>query len=203
MKKLLIAGLMAAALTAPAVAQQTTTHVRGVIASLAGNVLTVAAPIGSATTAVTLAPNVRVQYVVKSSLAAIVPGSWVGSAAVPQVDGTLRALEVHVFPPGLTPGAGSRPYDLTPTSTMTNGSVTTIGTTKVDKVSARVITITYDGGEKNVVVPPDTPIVTYAPADASALVLGAHVNIIATQNADGTLTAASVSVGKDGLVPPM
>jgi len=46
--------------------------------SLDGNVLTVAAPIGGATTKVTLAPNVRVQYVVKSNLAAIVPGSWVG-----------------------------------------------------------------------------------------------------------------------------
>ena len=201
--KLLIAVLMAAALTAPAGAQQTTAHVRGVVKSLAGNVLTVAAPIGSATTTVTLAPHVRVLYVVKSSLAAIVPGSWVGSAAVPQVDGTLRALEVHIFPPGLTPGAGSRPYDLTPTSTMTNGSVTTIGTTKVDKVDARVITIAYDGGEKNVVVPPDTPIVTYAPADLSALVRGAHVNIFAQKNAAGTLSAASVSVGKDGLVPPM
>jgi hypothetical protein len=76
-----------------------------------------------ATTKVTLAPNYRVQYVVKSSLTAIAAGSYVGSAAVPQHDGTLRALEVHIFPPGFTPGAGSRPYDLTPASTMTSGNV--------------------------------------------------------------------------------
>jgi hypothetical protein len=205
MKKLLIASLMVASLTVAAFAQSAAppVHVRGVVVALDGNVLTVGAPIGSATTKVTLAPNVRVQYVVKSSLAAIAPGSFVGSAAIPQVDGTLRAIEVHIFPPGFSPGAGSRPYDLTPTSTMTNGNVDTIGSTKVDKVDAHTLTLKYEGGEKSIVVPADTPIVGYAPADLSALVKGAHVNILATKNADGTLSAASVSVGKDGLVPPM
>jgi hypothetical protein len=204
MKKLLMAGFMAAGLTAAAFAQGAPpVHVRGVIVSLDGNVLTVGAPIGTATTKVTLAPNPRVQYVVKMSLKDIAPGSFVGSAAVPQTDGTLRALEVHIFPPGFSPGAGSRPYDLTPTSTMTNGNVDTIGTTKVDKVNASTLTLKYEGGEKNIVVPADTPIVGYAPADMSALVKGAHVNILATRAADGSLTAPSVSVGKDGLVPPM
>jgi hypothetical protein len=204
MKKFFLAALLAAGLTAAASAQSSPpVHVRGVIVSLDGNVLTVGAPIGAETTKVTLAPNVRVQYIVKASLATIAPGSFVGSAAVPQPDGSLRALEVHIFPPGQTPGAGSRPYDLTPTSTMTNGSVDTIGATKVDKVNAKTLTLKYEGGEKTITVPPDTPIVTYTPADASALVKGAHVNIIATRNTDGTLTAPSVSVGKDGLVPPM
>jgi hypothetical protein len=204
MKKFVLAGLMVAAFTTAALAQNApSTHVRGVVESLDGNVLTVAAPLGPATTKVTLAPNYRVQYVVKSSLSAIAPGSFVGSAAVPQADGTLRALEVHIFPPGVTPGAGSRPYDLGPTSTMTNGNVDTIGKTKVDKVDARTLSISYEGGQKTIVVPAETPIVTYEPAEPSAIVKGARVNIIATRNADGSLSAASVSVGKDGLVPPM
>jgi len=80
---------------------------------------------------------------------------------------------------------------------MTNGNVDTIGTTKVDKVDARTITVKYEGGEKSIIVPADTPIVTYAPADMSALVKGARVNILATRNADGSLSAPSVSVGKD------
>jgi hypothetical protein len=204
MNKFVLAGVMMAALTAGALAQSApSVHVRGVVVSLDGNVLTVGAPIGPATTKVSLAPNYAVQYIVKSSLTAIAPGSFVGSAAVPQADGTLRALEIHIFPPGRTPGAGSRPYDLTPTSTMTNGNVDTIGKTKVDKVDARTLTLSYEGGQKTIVVPPDTPIVTYEAADAAALVKGARVNINATKNPDGTLTAASISVGKDGLIPPM
>ena len=204
MKKFVLAGLMVAGLTAGALAQGAApVHVRGVVVSLDGNVLTVGAPMSPATTKVTLAPNYRVQYIVQSSLAAIAPGSWVGSAAVPQPDGSLRALEIHIFPPGQTPGAGSRPYDLTPTSSMTNGSVDTIGKTKVDKVDARTLKVTYEGGEKTITVTAETPIVTYAPADVSALVKGARVNILATKSADGSLSAASVSVGKDGLIPPM
>jgi hypothetical protein len=204
MKKFVLGGLIAAALTAAAVAQgTTTTHVRGVVVSLDGNVLTVGAPMGPATTKVTLAPNYRVQYLVKSNLAAIAPGSFVGSAAVPQPDGSLRALEIHIFPPGRTPGAGSVPYDLTPTSSMTNGSVEEIGKTKVDKIDARTLKVTYEGGAKTITVTAETPIVTYAPADASALVKGARVSIIVTKNADGSLSATSVNVGKDGLIPPM
>ena len=204
MKKFVLAGLMVAGLTAGALAQGAApVHVRGVVVSLEGNVLTVGAPMSPATTKVTLAPNYRVQYIVKSSLAAIILGSWVGSAAVPQPDGSLRALEIHIFPPGQTPGAGSRPYDLTPTSSMTNGSVDTIGKTKVDKIDARTLKVTYEGGEKTITVTAETPIVTYAPADVSALVKGARVNILATKNPDGSLTTATVSVGKDGLIPPM
>jgi hypothetical protein len=207
MKKLLIAALAAfmlpvAALaqSAPATAPAPTVNIRGVVVSLAGNVLTVAAP---APTTVTLAPNYKVQYVVKTSLSAIAPGSFVGSAALPGPDGTLRAIEVHVFPPGVTTRSFSGPYDLGPTSTMTNGAVENIGATKVDKVDANTLTVKIDNGEKTLVVTKDTPIVTYAPADASAIVKGAHVNVRATKNADGSLTAAGINVGKDGLVPPM
>ncbi|HXP94306.1 MAG TPA: hypothetical protein VN905_12625 [Candidatus Binatia bacterium] len=204
MKNILIAGLLAFGLTAAAFAQGAPAiNIRGVVVSLDGNVLTVGAPIGTATTKITLAPNFRVQYIVKSSLAAITPGTFVGSAAQAQVDGTLRAIEIHVFPAGQTPGAGSRPYDLGPASSMTNGSVDTIGATKVDKVDAHTLLLKYDGGEKTIVVTADTPIVTYEPADASALVKGAHVNVRATKNPDGSLSSAGVNVGKDGLVPPM
>jgi len=103
----------------------------------------------------------------------------------------------------LKPGPGTRPWDLTPTSTMTNGNVDNIGATKVDNVAAGLLKITYEGGEKTVTVPASASIVGYMPADASAIVTGAHVNFFAIKAADGSLTAASVNVGKDGLVPPM
>jgi hypothetical protein len=204
MKKFLLAGALVAGLTAGAFAQSAPpVHIRGVVTALDGNVLTVGAPIGTATTKVTLAPNFKVAYVVRATLAAIVPGSYVGTAAIPQIDGSLRAIEVHIFPPGLNPGAGTRSWDLTPTSTMTNGNVDNIGATKVDNVAAGVLKISYEGGEKTVTVPASASIVGYAPADVSALVPGAHVNLFAVKGADGSLSDASVNVGKDGLVPPM
>jgi len=111
MKRLVTTGVLVLGLTAAAFAQAAapTVNVRGIVSSLDGNVLTVAAPIGTATTKITLAPNFTVQYIVKASLTKVAPGSFVGATAVPQVDGSLRALEIHIFPPGVTPGAGSRP----------------------------------------------------------------------------------------------
>jgi hypothetical protein len=203
LKNILLAGALAATLLAPAVAQDARVHVRGKIVSLAGNVLTVAAPVGDSVSKVTLAPDYKVQYVVKATLADIKSGSFVGSAATTQPDGSMRAIEVHIFPPGLTPGQGSRPYDLGPASTMTNGTVTTIADTKVDTVNGTKLLVNYEGGSKEILVVPSTVIVTYAPATAAALAPGGHVNILATKNADGSLSAAGVSVGKDGLVPPM
>jgi hypothetical protein len=204
MQRLIVAGLLAAALGAPALAQPAPAaqHVRGKVVSLNGNVLTVGAPLGPATTKVTLAPNFRVTYLVASSLSAIAPGSFIGTAAIPQRDGTLRAVGVTIFPPGVMPNPGYRPFDLTPSSTMTNGTIATIGSTKVDNVAAGMLTVTYDGGQQRVIVTPDTPVVKLEPADASALVEGVRVSITATKNADGTLSAANVNVGKDGLIPP-
>jgi hypothetical protein len=203
MKRLVLGCLLAAGLVAPAFAQGApATRVRGTVAGLAGNVLTVNTITGS-TAKIELAPGFKVTYIVKSSLDKIAAGSYIGTAAEPQPDGTLKALEIQIFPPGFTPGAGSRPYDLTPTSTMTNGHVDNIAATKVDKTDAHVFTVTYEGGEKHVVVTPSTIAVEYAPADASAITPGAHVIVIAVKRDDGTLTAMGVSVGKDGLTPPM
>lgn len=209
MKNLLLAGLLVLGSSAAAFAQGApaapapTVTVRGVVVSLDGNVLTVGAPIGDATTTVRLAPDYRVQYIVKSSLSAITPGTYVGAAALPGPNGTLRAIEVHYFAPGFKGRAFSSPYDLGPTSTMTNGDVVNIGDTKVDNVAGHTLTVKIDNGDKTLVIGPDTPVVTYAPADPSALVKGAHVIVRATKNADGSLSAPSVNVGKDGLVPPM
>jgi hypothetical protein len=210
MKNVLVAATLLAALVAPALGAQpspaptgpVTVHVRGRIVGLAGNLLTVGAPMGPATTIVTLAPNFRVTYIVASNLAAIAPGSYIGAAAVPQRDGSLRAIGVTIFPPGVTPNPGTFPFDLTPTSTMTNGTIETIGATKVDNAAAGVLSVTYDGGAKRVVVADGTPVVKLVSADASALVEGARVSITAKKDVDGTLSAANVNVGKDGLIPP-
>jgi hypothetical protein len=146
-----------------------------------------------------LPPNARIVWLTVAQPSEIKPGSYVGTAAVPLADGSLKALEVQVFPESLRGvGEGSRDWDLGPGSSMTNGTVGSLVAAK-----GRTITITYKGGEKSVVVPDDVPIVTYEPADRGALTAGANVLINGSRAADGTVSASSVSVGKNGLVPPM
>jgi hypothetical protein len=146
-----------------------------------------------------LAPNARIVWLTVAQLDEIKQGSYVGTAAVPLADGSLKALEVQVFPESMRGvGEGSRDWDLGLGSSMTNGTVGSLVAAK-----GRTITITYKGGEQRVVVPDDVPIVTYARADRTALTVGANVLINGTRAADGTVTASSVSVGKNGLVPPM
>jgi hypothetical protein len=95
-------------------------------------------------------------------------------------------------------GEGYRPFDLKPQSTMTNGTVGAV-TGSV----GRTLTVSYKGGEKTIIVPPGTPVVTYEPGSRSLLVPGAHIILFGTQAADGKVTANRISVGKNGLVPPM
>jgi hypothetical protein len=195
----LLLALLAVSIT-PAFGQDTSTRIRGTIVSIDGSVLTVAA--NGENRRVTLSDGFRVVSVVKSDLSKIVPGTFVGSAAVTQPDGSLRAQEVHIFPDAMRgTGEGHRPYDLGPQSTMTNGTVD--ASAQVESVGGNLLTLKYKDGEKKILVTKDTPIVAYEAADAKALVVGAHVYIIAQRSPDGALSTARVNVGKNGLVPPM
>jgi hypothetical protein len=152
------------------------------------------------TISIELADNYKVVAVVPAPRDAIKEGAFVGAAAMPQADGTQRALEVLVFPEsGRGSGEGHYPWDLKPGSTMTNATVAEV--TKVDRDQR--LTLRYKDGEKTIVVPPDVPIVTFEPGSREMLRSGAHVLVNARAKPDGSLTAASVVVGKDGLVPPM
>ncbi len=143
--------------------------------------------------------DTKVRGVTLAKIEDIKPGSYVGSAAVPQDDGTLKALEVHVFPPELAgSGDGHRPFDLAKGSSMTNGSV---GDLVVS--NGRVLTVNYKGGQQKILVPEDVPIVNLVPGDRSLLKVGVKIVTFVTQSADGTLTAQSISAGKDGVTPPM
>ena len=176
-----------------------TQRIRGTIEQASGSALTIATREG-ATVELTLTPDVKIAALIPADLAAAGTGSFIGTAAVPQADGTLKAQEVLIFPEAMRGvGEGHRAWDLTPDSTMTNATVEAT----VTDASGRVLTLTYKDGSKQLVVPPGTPIVTLAPGDASLLKVGNHVFLSAAQNADGTITASRITVGKDGLVPPM
>ena len=180
-------------------AQAPAQRIRGDVMALDGNTLQVKSRTGETLT-VKLADNFAVSAIAKRDLANVVPGAFIGTATMARPDGTLQALEVLIFPEAARgSNEGHYPWDLQPGSMMTNATVSEV--VAVD--GARRITLKYKDGEKVVLVPPDTPIVTFEPGDRAMLVPGAHVMFGATKQPDGTLTAARVNVGKDGLVPPM
>ncbi|WDZ96893.1 DUF5666 domain-containing protein [Herbaspirillum sp. WKF16] len=192
---LLASGLVTGAAMAQAPAQ---TGIRGTIVSVGADKLVVKSNRGGEQ-AVALDKDTRVAAISLANINDIKPGSYIGAAGIPQPDGSQKALEVHVFPPAMAgTGDGHRPFDLAPNSTMTNGTVGDVVAS-----SGRTLTLKYKDGEKKIVVPEDVPIVNIEAGERSMLVAGAKVVVRARKNPDGSMTAASVSVGKNGVTPPM
>ena len=136
----------------------------------------------------------------KVDIADIKPNAYVGIATRAGANGELRAIEVLVFPEAMRGASeGHFPWDLEPGSMMTNGTVT--GT--VEATSGRELSLSFKGNSNKIVVPSGVPIVTFAPADRADLKPGAPVMFGATKNPEGKLAAGSVTVGKDGVAPPM
>jgi hypothetical protein len=183
-----------------AAAAQDTVRVRGTIERLEGPVYVVKARDG-AELKVTLMDNGVVVALVKASLADIKPGLFVGSTGMPQPDGSQKAIEVHIFPEAMRgTGEGHYPWDLQADSTMTNANVEE----SVTGVDGQTLTLKYKTGEKKIVVTPQTAIVTYNPGDKADLKPGTKIFIgAAKKQPDGTLQAARINYGKDGLTPPM
>ena len=192
-----LALLLAAAPTANA--QEAPVRVRGTVERVEGDIYVVKAR-GGGELRVKLAPNAMVVALTKASLADIKQGSYVGVSGMPQPDGSQKALEVHIFPDTMRgTGEGHRPWDLQPSSTMTNGAVEQTSAS----ADGQVLTLKYKDGEKKIIVSPDTPIVIYAPGDRSELKPGTPIFIAAaTKQADGTLLTPRVNVGR-GVAPPM
>ncbi|MBS0639962.1 MAG: hypothetical protein JSS43_08830 [Proteobacteria bacterium] len=192
--------ILAAMTAGPAALAQTTSpvRVRGTIDAVMPTAISVTTR-GGETLTLQLADPVSVVWVVALPMDAIQPHAFIGVTSVPGEGGARKALEVHVFPEAMRgAGEGHRPFDLAPDSTMTNG---TVGS--VTAASGRTLTLAYKEGEQRIFVPESTPVVTFQAADRSALTKGAHIVGSATRNPNGTLTIARISVGKDGLVPPM
>jgi hypothetical protein len=183
-----------------ALAQQTSpTRVRGTIENVDADTLTVKSRSGE-DVRLKMTGDIRVVGIVKIALSDIKVGSFIGTTTVPGPDGAHNAVEVHLFPEDMRgTGEGSRPYDLKPDSSMTNATVAQ----SVAGNDGHTLLIKYKDGEKKVVVGPDTPVVTYAPADKSELKPGAKVIAFMKKLPDGSFETNRVSVGRDGLTPPM
>ena len=174
-------------------------RLRGTIEAVEGNVVTVKAA-GGADAKVILADKAVIIAVVKATLAEIKEGTFLGSAAIPQADGTQKAVEVHIFPEEMRgTGEGHRPYPPVANGTMTNGSAS--GAT-VSGIEGSTITVKYTGGEKKIIVPPNAPILRYEIGGKADLKPGAHFTVLAaTKKADGTFETSRINVGRDGAVP--
>jgi hypothetical protein len=201
--KSLFAGALIALLALPAAAQNapegTPTRIRGTVEKLDGQTLAVKSRDGQQLT-IALAPNFAVSAVVKKSLADIKAGDYVGAAWTKGTDGKLHAIEVLIFPEALRgTGEGERSWDLTPESMMTNATVAGVASA----TQGQILKVTYKGGESDIIVAPDAPIVTFGPGDASLLKPGAAIITTALKKPDGSLSASRVTAEKDGVKPPM
>jgi hypothetical protein len=201
MPRLLAATLLLISATSVASAQQSpSVRIRGAIEAVDGPLLSIKTRDGS-DLKVRVTDNVAVFGVVKTELANIKEGSYIGVTALPEPDGTQKAIAVHIFPENQRGASvGFRPWDLRANSTMTNATVAET----VKGTDGQNILVKYKDGEKKVLVPPDTPIVTFVAGDKSELKPGAKIIIFgAAKKEDGTLEANRVNVGRDGITPPM
>jgi hypothetical protein len=145
-----------------------------------------------------LAPRLSVTEVYPVTLADVHAGSFIGVGAMPQPDGSQRAIAVTVFPESMRgTGEGHRPFDFLPQSTMTNATVADV----VAAPDGRRLQVTYNGGKQTIVVPPEAPVVSLRPADRSLLAVGGKVALSA-QLVEGQPTATRISAGRNGFAPP-
>jgi Domain of unknown function (DUF5666) len=196
----------AAALAAPLVCAEIAfaqdpppVRVRGTIDRADGAIYIVKARDGTEVK-VAVADNPQIAGIIKASLSDIKQNSFVGVTAMPQPDGSLTAVEVHIFPESMRgTGEGHYPWDLQPQSTMTNANVEQV----VSAVEGRTLTLKYKDGEKKITVPANAPIVSYVAGDKSDIKPGAKVFIVGVKQADGTLQGRAWRIGRDGVTPPM
>ena len=202
MPRLVVASLATTlVLTASAEAQKPQpVRIRGTIEAVDGNTLTVKSREGTEEK-VSMTDKITVVGIAKSSLSDVKEGSYIGVSAMPQPDGSQKALAIHIFPEAMRgTGEGFRAWDLKPNSTMTNATVADT----VSGVDGQNVLVRYKDGEKKVVVPPETPIVAFVTGNKSEIKPDAKIIIFgATKKADGTLETDRIGVGLDGITPPM
>ncbi|HXN69001.1 MAG TPA: hypothetical protein VN926_15270 [Bradyrhizobium sp.] len=195
----IMAAVAASSLCAIAQQPPTPPRVRGTIEAVDGDVLAVKSRAGE-DFKLHMGSDMRLLGITKIALSDIKVGCFIGATTVPGPDGSNNAVEVHVFPENMRgTGEGSRPFDLRPNSTMTNATVAE----SVAGNDGHTLLVKYKDGEKKVVVSPDTPVVTYVPADKSELKPGAGIIAFFKKLPDGSYEANRINVGLNGLTPPM
>jgi hypothetical protein len=194
-----LGGALALAIVMPAAAQDTPRKLfRGEVTALEGQALDVKTKDGQAVK-IALTPDWRVRVVVPIGIDAIHTGSFIGTAQVPDANGVGRSLEVHVFPPGVKSGEGERDWDGQAGARMTNG---TVSSTITSDANGHALTLTFPGGTRKILIPPDAPVVQFNPAQHADIKPGVKVFIVAMPDGTGWKTN-NVAIGQNGAAPPM
>jgi carboxymethylenebutenolidase len=181
----------------PSAAAMQTVRVRGTLQAVGHDGWTVRTRNGD-TVQLAVAANLAINEVYPVDRSAIAPGSFVGVGGLPQADGTQRAIAVTVFPESARgSNEGHHPFDFAPDGTMTNATVAQVAASS----GGERLQLRYKQGEKTIVVPPGTPIVSFRPGDRSLLVPGASVSVVVGE-IDGVPTAVRVNAGRGGFVVP-
>lgn len=189
----------AAAMLATPLWAQETRRVRATIEKVDGSTLYVKTRDGE-DLKITLTEKPLFVAIVPATLDDLKPGTFVGSGATPGPDGSLVAMEVHIFPESMRgTGEGHRPMEGPPQATMTNANVDV----SVAAVDGQMLTLKYKDGEKKLLVTPKTATVAYAPGDRAELKPGIKFIAVAQKQPDGSLQTTRISYGRDGLTPPM
>ena len=181
----------------PASAQETV-RIRGTIERVDGLVYVVKNRDG-AELKLTVTDNPLFVAIVKSTMADIQPGMFVGSTGMVQPDGSQKAIEVHIFPESMRgTGEGHYDWDLKPQTKMTNGNVEQT----VAGVDGPLLSVKYKDGEKKLVVTPETVIVTYVPGNRDDLKPGTKIFVAAAKKQpDGTFQTPRITYGRNGAGP--
>src|SRR5882762_7088518 len=184
----------------PASAADDTVRIRGTIERVEGPVYVVKNRDG-AELKLTVTDNPLFVAIAPSTMADIKPGMFVGSTGISQPDGSQKAIEVHIFPESMRgTGEGHYDWDLKPQTKMTNANVEQT----VAGVDGPILSVKYKGGEKKLLVTPETAVVTYVTGNKDDLKPGTRIFVAAgKKQPDGTLQTPRITYGKDGLVPPM
>jgi hypothetical protein len=191
-------------LTGTSVCAQQPQDIRGTIHKIDGAVVSIKQANG-ADVNVKLLDNAKIFGVQAATVADVKPNDYIGVGAMPQPDGSQKAIQVTIFAESQRgTGEGSRPWDRPgstmdrPGSTMTNGAAENI----VASANGQVVTVKYKGGEQKILIGPDATIRKYVPGTKDELKPGAHVSVIRPEKAsDGSLQTARINVGIGNMVP--
>ena len=199
--RLLTAAFAVTVLSATSVMAQQPQRLSGEIQRVDGSMVFAKARDGSPLS-IKLSDKVIVTAVLKATVADIRPGAYIGSGAVPQADGSQKAVEVHIFAESQRgQGDGHRPgWYGAQNGTMTNGAVEPTGAVLASAGGGEPsFIVKYKEGDKRIVIPANAHIVRYEVGSQADVKAGVQFAMqAAVKQADGTFTSDRINVGRDG-----
>lgn len=199
MFRMLTPALAALALALPvAAAAQTTTHVRGTVAAVEGDTVTIDTTAGE-TVAVQMAPDYALVVYSAIEPADLAPGDFLSIPSVPGPDGRKIALSVNVFPEAMRgTGEGTQPWDIAEDSLMTNATIGTVEATD----GGNTLTVSHGDVTEEIVVPDAAPVTRFAPDPERRLSPG-DMTVVFGQVDGDVLRGGFAGVMADDSLPPV